>query len=98
MCPSSVANGQPACVSGNCTFACNSGYTACNGACVNELTDRNNCGGCGSSHACAGGLSCTGGMCSCVASGCPACTGLDDPCCASATKCGCAALGVVLCN
>jgi len=50
-CPG-VSNGQPACVSGACTFTCSSGYSPCGGACV-TLTTTANCGACG--NACSGG-------------------------------------------
>jgi hypothetical protein len=84
-----VANGQPTCVSSKCSYSCNSGYTPCNGQCVNEQTDRNNCGGCGTTSACLNGLSCVKGACSCVPSGCPACTVLlGSPCCTGGA-CGC---------
>jgi hypothetical protein len=47
-----------------CSFTCNTGYTLCNGACVDFQTDNNNCGGCGSGHACAAGYNCLSGACS----------------------------------
>ncbi|MBX3273433.1 MAG: hypothetical protein KF729_24430 [Sandaracinaceae bacterium] len=37
------------------------GQTRCGDACVNTITDRMNCGGCG--NVCAEGQSCLGGMC-----------------------------------
>jgi len=46
-CTTSVANAGATCTSGACGFVCNSGYTDCNGACVDEQTDLNNCGACG---------------------------------------------------
>jgi len=40
---------------------CGNGQTCCNNACVNMQTDRNNCGGCGTT--CGSGLSCQSGVC-----------------------------------
>jgi hypothetical protein len=37
--------------------------TACGSACVDITSDSNNCGGCGSAHACSGGATCQGGTC-----------------------------------
>ncbi|MGH7270872.1 MAG: hypothetical protein ACREJ3_10625, partial [Polyangiaceae bacterium] len=37
--------------------------TWCNGACTDTTSDRNNCGGCGPSFACATGDGCKSGMC-----------------------------------
>jgi hypothetical protein len=54
-----VANATATCSSGVCGYACNTNYTGCSGACVNEQTDPNNCGLCG--HVCGG--SCTNGSC-----------------------------------
>jgi hypothetical protein len=53
------------------TFACGpnclpSAPTPCNGACVNERTDKNNCGGCGAAYACSGAQSCQAGVCGCL--------------------------------
>lgn len=39
------------------------GLTSCNGVCVNEHTDPNNCGTCG--NTCASGQTCTNGACGC---------------------------------
>jgi hypothetical protein len=56
-CTTSVGHAQPVCVGSGCTFACDTGYAACGGACVNEQTDNGNCGACGKvcSGACASG-------------------------------------------
>jgi hypothetical protein len=62
-CSTSVANAQPACVNGACTFTCEAGFSLCNAACTNFMNDPNNCGGCGSAHACAGGMTCQNGQC-----------------------------------
>ena len=43
-CSTSIANATAECIDGACTFACNSGYTLCNGACVDEQTDSCACG------------------------------------------------------
>jgi poly(3-hydroxybutyrate) depolymerase len=51
---------------------CPSGQTACNGFCVDEQTDSNNCGACGASCPLVG-ASCQGGVCG----GCPI---GEDPC------------------
>lgn len=40
---------------------CGNGETCCNNACTNLQTDRNNCGGCGTT--CGQGLSCQSGVC-----------------------------------
>ena len=40
---------------------CSNGQTCCNNACTNLQTDRDNCGGCGTS--CGPGLSCQSGVC-----------------------------------
>jgi len=81
VCSTSVANAQPTCVGGACTFTCNSGFTLCNGACADVANDPNNCGGCGSTHACGGGMTCQAGQCTMtctITSNCPpgyACNG-----------------------
>ncbi len=59
-------NGTETCSSSTCqwgTCSCNSGFSSCNGACVNEKTDSSNCGACG--NACPSGSSCQSGSCSC---------------------------------
>ena len=66
-CTTSIGHGLPVCSAGECTWACNSGYTACNGACVDEQTDANNCGGCGAGHTCLAGTTCQAGTCACPA-------------------------------
>ena len=40
---------------------CSSGQTCCGKSCTNLQTDRNNCGGCGTT--CGSGLSCQSGVC-----------------------------------
>lgn len=45
--------------SGGCN--CSNGQTCCSNACTNLQTDRNNCGGCGTT--CGSGLSCQSGVC-----------------------------------
>jgi hypothetical protein len=42
---------------------CKAGYDLCGAACVDEQTDNNNCGGCGSGHVCSGATSCKAGVC-----------------------------------
>jgi hypothetical protein len=49
------------------TCACNSGYSMCNGVCVNFQSDDNNCGGCG--EACPANSTCKQGKCQCNAAG-----------------------------
>jgi hypothetical protein len=61
-----ACNAGAQCLSGNCTggictAACGAGQVLCNGACVNEQTDPNNCGGC--SIVCISGQSCNAGAC-----------------------------------
>ena len=43
--------------------SCSTGLEACGSACVNTMTDPQNCGGCG--KACATGQTCSGGACQC---------------------------------
>jgi hypothetical protein len=57
------ANGMATCSSsGTCGIACNSGFSACSGACVDTQADANNCGACGT--ACPSGT-CVCGHCRC---------------------------------
>ncbi|MGO9839247.1 MAG: hypothetical protein ACLP1X_34125 [Polyangiaceae bacterium] len=72
-CTTGVANAQAVCVNSACAFACSAGYTLCDGACVDFATDDNNCGGCGSAHACSAGLSCQSGTCA-LSQASPACS------------------------
>ena len=70
-CPNSVPNSQPTCVSSACTFTCNGNFSGCPvgapTACVDEVHDANNCGGC--NKTCPGPTSGTGSP-ACVASAC----------------------------
>jgi hypothetical protein len=69
-CTTAVANAQPTCTAGTCSFSCSAGYNLCGGTCV-LYTTSTNCGGCGA--ACSGGTPVcagSGGTYSCV-SGCP---------------------------
>jgi hypothetical protein len=90
------------CAGGNCGYKCNTGYTACGGACVDEQHDPANCGGCGATYACTGGESCVSGKCACtgtnhVCSG--NCVSNDENACgASCTKCPAPTNGVAGCN
>jgi hypothetical protein len=43
---SAPSNATPTCVSGECGFVCNQGFTECSGACVDIGTDVANCGAC----------------------------------------------------
>jgi hypothetical protein len=62
-------NGNPVCTAGACSVACNTGYTLCNGACVDVARDVKNCGACG--HDCTAlshigsttGITCSAGAC-----------------------------------
>jgi hypothetical protein len=74
-CSTSIANATAECVDSACTFTCNSGYTLCNGACVNFTSDDNNCGGCGSAYACSGNAMCENSVCTCPASAPTVCSG-----------------------
>jgi hypothetical protein len=58
-----LSNGTANCTSGICGFSCNSGFTACSGACVNLQHDPGNCGSCGA--ACSGFVTCNSGVCGC---------------------------------
>jgi hypothetical protein len=57
------------CAGGVCNGTCNPGFLDCNnnkqtdGCEVNPNTDNNNCGGCGPTFACTGGMVCSGGVC-----------------------------------
>jgi hypothetical protein len=68
-----------------CTNACPGGTEVCDGACVDEQTDSNDCGGCGAAYVCLSGTTCVAGSCQspteggtdsgavvpCPAGGCP---------------------------
>ena len=60
-CTTGVTNAIGTCSTGMCTYACNGGYGACSGACVDEETDNANCGAC--AHSCGTGGSCVAGAC-----------------------------------
>ncbi len=77
-CSSSPTNSHSFCGDGGCAFACDPGYSLCNGACV-QLTTAANCGSCGATCDPDGGLplcgppagaGADGGPYTCV-SGCP---------------------------
>ncbi len=67
-CTTTVPGALPACSGGACTYTCPTGWTYCNGACTDLLTDNSNCGGCGIAHACPNGSSCQYGVCASVSS------------------------------
>jgi hypothetical protein len=58
-CTTMVANAQPVCTDGVCSFTCASGFNLCGGACV-ELTGVANCGSCGNVCSGATGVCATG--------------------------------------
>jgi len=60
---SSDGTGEELAVADEGAPACNTGYSACDGVCVDEHTDKNNCGGCGASFACTNGATCRSGAC-----------------------------------
>lgn len=77
--------------SASITLGCDS-IAACDGACIDLSTDKDNCGACG--QACAGGVPCYKSHCAALTSGCyfqnlttcnALCTGLGKTC---ADKCG----------
>jgi hypothetical protein len=59
---SKCARGE-VCTAGSSTNSCNcgNGQTCCSNSCTNLQTDRNNCGGCGTT--CGAGFSCQSGVC-----------------------------------
>ena len=67
--------GAATCNGTACGIVCNEPYTLCGQACVDEQSDSNNCGVCGS--ACGAGTTCIKGGCGCNATSCPngCCTG-----------------------
>jgi uncharacterized protein YjdB len=72
---------------------CNAGFTACGAACVNEQSDPNNCGACGSvcttTDPNAAGASCTAGTCAVACSaGFTLCNGVCVNESADANNCG----------
>jgi hypothetical protein len=83
-CPSPPTNGTETCDGTSCGFSCSGGQSPCSGACVNEQTDVNHCGGC--SIACASGSTCTNGTCVSPDGGL-ACTGCSTAgCCGTSCK------------
>ncbi|HEY3495066.1 MAG TPA: hypothetical protein VGK73_10290, partial [Polyangiaceae bacterium] len=74
-----VANGQPVCSSGMCDISCLAPTTACDGECLDVLTDVEHCGTC--SRVCPGAANatpvCNGGSCGLVCnSGHSLCSGV----------------------
>jgi Collagen triple helix repeat (20 copies) len=65
--PSLCTPVQKACVSAVCG-GCDSGQTACHGACANLQTDVQNCGSCG--NACSNGSACVNGNCALATATC----------------------------
>jgi hypothetical protein len=67
----SASQGYSACVNGQCSLVCNSGYADCDalaadGCEIQVTSDPMNCGACG--NVCAAGQECVSGVCSCVGS------------------------------
>jgi sulfatase modifying factor 1 len=54
---------RPPCEGGRCVCRAGDGSTLCNGLCIDEQTDPQNCGACG--NVCPAGVSCKGGSCPC---------------------------------
>lgn len=55
--------GTPTCKGGECEVRCDSGLTACDGACVDTKTDPDHCGECGNSCQLLGLSLCNRGAC-----------------------------------
>lgn len=77
-CPDAIPHSHPTCGDGGCGYACDNGYSACDGGCV-SYTTASNCGSCGAACDTEGGTplcapsSVDGGPYAC-SSGCPAST------------------------
>jgi hypothetical protein len=66
-CGAAPTHGQAACVSGACSFACNTGFKRCGSECVDTQNDARNCNACG--HECDPNQICQAGAC--VLNSCP---------------------------
>ena len=60
-CGAAPTHGQATCVSGACSFACDTDYHRCGSECVDLLSDDRNCSAC--AHACEPNQICQGGTC-----------------------------------
>ena len=60
-CTSAAQCSSGTCTAGVCVSGCPAGQVMCGNVCVNEQTDQNNCGACGT--VCNAGTTCTSGVC-----------------------------------
>lgn len=93
-CGTGCMGATPICVAGRCVAECPTGFTLCNGACVNFTTDPTNCGSCGNrcrntgvgNSVCVAGtcdITCPEGFSNCDSNAANGCESLAAP-----TRCG----------